>query len=51
MVPGHSTHHSVYSRLLTHVYQYFGDFYGCSQQGSDDFPHYQGVASMWEVHK
>jgi hypothetical protein len=41
----------VYSRLLTHVYQYFGDFYGCSQQGSDDFPHYQGVASMWEVHK
>jgi hypothetical protein len=39
------------SRLLTHVYQYFGEFYGCSMQGSDEFPKYQGAASMFEVHK
>ncbi|KIX04298.1 uncharacterized protein Z518_05165 [Rhinocladiella mackenziei CBS 650.93] len=38
-------------RLLTHVYQYFGEFYGCSQQGNDVFPKYEGRASMFEVHK
>jgi len=41
----------LYSALLTHVYQYFGEFYGCSEQGSADFPKYKGVASMYEVHK
>ncbi|EXJ74970.1 uncharacterized protein A1O5_01666 [Cladophialophora psammophila CBS 110553] len=48
--PANTTTSNQY-KLLTHVYQYFGDFYGCSQQGVPDFPHYQGVASMWEVHK
>ncbi|KIW82248.1 hypothetical protein Z517_05275 [Fonsecaea pedrosoi CBS 271.37] len=48
--PANTTTSNQY-QLLTHVYQYFGDFYGCSQQGGSEFPHYQGVASMWEVHK
>lgn len=39
------------SALLTHVYQYFGEFYGCSEQGTAGFPKYKGVASMYEVHK
>ncbi|KAJ8099539.1 hypothetical protein POJ06DRAFT_290727, partial [Lipomyces tetrasporus] len=39
-------------RLLTHIYQYFGTFYGCSYQGnSSAFPSYQGKASQYEVHK
>ncbi|KEF51851.1 uncharacterized protein A1O9_12189 [Exophiala aquamarina CBS 119918] len=41
----------LYSALLIHVYQYFGEFYGCSEQGSAEFPKYKGVASMYEVHK
>lgn len=46
-----STTDLIRSNLLTHVYQYFGTFYGCSHQGGPDFPAYQGRASMYEVHK
>ncbi|KAH0536118.1 hypothetical protein FGG08_006984 [Glutinoglossum americanum] len=37
--------------LLTHLYEFFGSLLGCSQQGMDDYPAYNGVASMYEVHK
>ncbi|KIW13669.1 hypothetical protein PV08_08860 [Exophiala spinifera] len=48
--PANGTKSNQY-KLLNHVYQYFGEFYGCSFQGSEAFPKYQGVASMYEVHK
>jgi hypothetical protein len=52
ILPGSRTNqNTLSSNLLTHVYQYFGEFYGCSEQGSGDFPKYKGVASMYEVHK
>ncbi|TAQ86268.1 hypothetical protein B7494_g5420 [Chlorociboria aeruginascens] len=38
-------------KLLTHVYQYFGVLLGCSLQGSEGFPAYEGRQSMYEVHK
>ncbi|KAK5274939.1 hypothetical protein LTR99_004351 [Exophiala xenobiotica] len=49
-MPSNGTNSNQY-KLLTHVYQYFGEFFGCSQQGADAFPKYQGEASLYEVHK
>ena len=40
-----------FSRLLTHLYQYFGALLGCTAQGGDKFPPYTGDASQYEVHK
>jgi hypothetical protein len=38
--------------LLTHLYQFFGTLLKCSQQGmGNDFPAYEGQASMYKVHK
>ncbi|KAI9049672.1 hypothetical protein LZ554_006697 [Drepanopeziza brunnea f. sp. 'monogermtubi'] len=39
--------------LLTHLYQYFGMLLDCSQQGGQGsaFPKYQGLSSMYTVHK
>jgi hypothetical protein len=34
--------------LLNHLYQFFGALLGCTEE---DFPSYQGVADMYEVHK
>lgn len=37
--------------LLTHLYEFFGSLLGCSQVGMAGFPAYDGVSSMYEVHK
>ncbi|BFZ58724.1 hypothetical protein PYCC9005_005789 [Savitreella phatthalungensis] len=38
-------------KLVTHLYQYFGYLLGCSMQGNDAFPAYQGNPSQYAVHK
>ncbi|KAI9772834.1 MAG: hypothetical protein M1840_008716 [Geoglossum simile] len=38
-------------QLLTHLYEFFGILLGCSLQGGTDFPAYNGVPSMYQVHK
>jgi len=37
--------------LLTHLYEYFGTLLGCSEQGKDGYPAYNGANSMYTVHK
>lgn len=49
-MPANSTSGNQYE-LLTHLYEYFGTLLGCTMQGQDAFPAYQGQASMYEVHK
>ncbi|TVY55712.1 hypothetical protein LCER1_G002768 [Lachnellula cervina] len=39
------------SHLLNHIYEYFGSLIGCSKQGDDIFPVYQGRTSTFEFHK
>jgi hypothetical protein len=39
------------SLLLTHLYEYFGVVLGCSKQGGDAFPDYNGSGSQYQVHK
>jgi hypothetical protein len=39
------------SGLLTHLYEFFGALLGCSMQGTADYPAYNGVPSMFDVHK
>lgn len=39
------------SKLLTHLYQFFGTLLGCSMQGKAAFPTYEGNPSMFKVHK
>ncbi|KAL9128216.1 MAG: hypothetical protein Q9217_003062 [Psora testacea] len=40
-----------HSKLLTHLYSYFGILLGCSQVGKDGFPAYSGDSSQAKVHK
>jgi len=37
--------------LLTHLYEFFGALLGCSGQGQDAFPVYDGDESLYETHK
>lgn len=37
--------------LLTHLYEYFGAVFGCSDYGMTGYPAYAGDASLYEVHK
>ncbi|KAJ3329047.1 hypothetical protein HDU93_001161 [Gonapodya sp. JEL0774] len=37
--------------LVTHLYTGFGALLGCSQLGKGEFENYEGVTSMFEVHK
>lgn len=39
------------SKLLTHLYSYFGGALGCSQYGMGSFPAYSGQGSQYTVHK
>ena len=39
------------SKLLTHLYQFFGVLLECSAYGEMGFPSYMGQASMYKVHK
>ena len=39
------------SKLLTHLYSYFGILLGCSQSGKDGLPAYDGEKSQYDVHK
>jgi len=39
------------SRLLTHLYEYFGTLIGCSEQGKPGFSIYDGEKSQASVHK
>ncbi|KAJ5610366.1 hypothetical protein N7510_007085 [Penicillium lagena] len=38
-------------KLMTHLYEFFGDLLGCSGVGMKGFAAYAGDASMYEVHK
>jgi hypothetical protein len=38
-------------RLITRLYAYFGTLLGCSFINTDGFPAYNGVTSMYSVHK
>jgi len=38
-------------KLLTHLYEYFGDLLGCSMVGETGYPAYSGETSMYKVHK
>ena len=40
-----------YSKLLTHLYSYFGVLLGCSMIGEGDYPAYSGSPSQYSVHK
>lgn len=40
-----------YSKLMTHLYEFFGSLLGCSTIGMKGYPAYSGSASMYEVHK
>lgn len=37
--------------LLTHLYAFFGSLLGCTTYGMPGFPAYDGIASMYKVHK
>ncbi|KAI9653890.1 MAG: hypothetical protein M1829_001116 [Trizodia sp. TS-e1964] len=37
--------------LLNHLYEFFGSLLGCSQQGMPGYPSYDGIPSMYTVHK
>jgi len=37
--------------LLTHLYEYFGSVFGCSQQGMSGYSAYDGDSSQYQVHK
>ena len=39
------------SKLLAHLYSYFGILLGCSQSGKDGLPAYDGEKSQYDVHK
>lgn len=39
------------SKLITHLYEFFGSLLGCSSVGMSGFPAYAGDASMYKVHK
>lgn len=39
------------SKLLTHLYSYFGAALGCSEYSQMGFPAYAGQPSMYSVHK
>jgi hypothetical protein len=39
------------SKLLTHLYQFFGTLLGCSTQGMPGFAPYNGDPSMFQVHR
>jgi hypothetical protein len=42
---------NIISLLLTHLYEYFGAVLGCSKQGGDALPDYDGSGSQYQVHK
>lgn len=37
--------------LLTHLYAFFGSLLGCTTYSMPGFPAYDGIASMYQVHK
>lgn len=39
------------SKLLTHLYEYFGVLLGCTMEGKTGYPEYSGQASQGKVHK
>ena len=42
---------TTYSKLLTHLYSYFGVLLGCSMVGGGGYPAYSGSPSQYSVHK
>jgi hypothetical protein len=48
--PANGTDSNQY-KLLSHLYEYFGALLGCSLQGTEAYPNYDGASSQYNVHK